>query len=104
VIGPSIGLKFGKCRLRIETGDWNWTDPNGLWKAKHDEYHVVDKWRAQTNRFQSLGVKEVISAPRSPWQNAFAERMIGSIRRECLDHVVVLGQRHLRKLLKSYFA
>ncbi len=54
-------------------------------------------------RIQSLGLKEVISAPRSPWQNAFVERMIGSIRRECLDHVVVLSQRHLRKLLKSYF-
>ena len=48
-------------------------------------------------------MKEVISAPRSPWQNAFAERLIGSIRRECLDHVAVLSQRHLRKLLKSYF-
>lgn len=55
-------------------------------------------------RIQSMGVKEVISAPRSPWQNAFAERMIGSIRRECLDHVVILSQRHLRRLLKSYFA
>jgi len=54
-------------------------------------------------RIKSLGMKEVISAPRSPWQNAFAERMIGSIRRECLDHVVVLSQRHLLKLLKSYF-
>jgi len=54
-------------------------------------------------RIQSLGMKEVISAPRSPWQNAFVERMIGSIRRECLDHVVVLSQRHLRKLLKRYF-
>jgi hypothetical protein len=50
-------------------------------------------------RIQSLGMKEVISAPRSPWQNAFAERMIGSIRLECLDHVVVLSQRHLQKLL-----
>jgi hypothetical protein len=54
-------------------------------------------------RVQSLGVKAVISALRSPWQDAFAERMIGSIRRECLDHVVVLSQRHLRRLLKSYF-
>jgi transposase InsO family protein len=52
---------------------------------------------------KSLGMTEVISALRSPWQNAFAERMIGSIRRECLDHVVVLSQRHLGKLLKSYF-
>ena len=48
-------------------------------------------------------MKEVISTPRSPWQNAFAERMIGSIRRECLNHIVVLSQRHLRKVLKSYF-
>jgi len=55
-------------------------------------------------RIQSLGMKEVVTAPRSPWQNAFAERLIGSIRRECLDHVVVLSQRHLRRLLKGYFA
>ena len=52
---------------------------------------------------QSLGVKEVMSAPRSPWQNAFAERMIASIRRECLDYEVVVSQRHLRRVLKSYF-
>jgi len=55
-------------------------------------------------RIQSLGIKEVITAARSPWQNAFAERLIGSIRRECLDHVVVLNKRHVRKLLKSYFS
>ncbi|HEY0724967.1 MAG TPA: integrase core domain-containing protein [Pyrinomonadaceae bacterium] len=55
-------------------------------------------------RVQSLGLKEVVTAPRSPRQNAFAERLIGSVRRECLDHVVVLSQRHLRHLLKRYFA
>lgn len=55
-------------------------------------------------RIHSLAMKEVVTAPRSPWQNAFAERLIGSIRRECLDHVVVLNRRHLRRLLKSYFA
>ena len=55
-------------------------------------------------RVQSLGLNEVITAPRSPWQNAFVERLIGSIRRECLDHVVVLNQRHLRRVLKNYFA
>jgi putative transposase len=55
-------------------------------------------------RVQSLGMKEVVTAPRRPWQNAFAEGLIGSIRRECLDHVVILTQRHLRHLLKRYFA
>jgi len=54
-------------------------------------------------RVQSLGIKEVITAPRSPWQNAFAERIIGSIRRECLDHVVVLNRRHLTRLLRKHF-
>jgi hypothetical protein len=49
-------------------------------------------------------MKEVVIAPRSPWQNAHVERLTGSIRRECLDHVVVLNQRHLRRLLKRYFA
>src|SRR3989454_9647235 len=43
-----------------------------------------------------------VIAPRSPWQNAYAERVIGSIRRECLDHVVVIGERHLREILSKY--
>lgn len=55
------------------------------------------------HRLRALEIKEVMTAPRSPWQNGFVERLIGSIRRECLDHVVVLSQRHLRRLLKSYF-
>ena len=44
----------------------------------------------------------VLSAPRSPWQNTFVERVIGSIRRDCLDHVVVLNDRHLRRILTGY--
>src|SRR3712207_4439953 len=50
-----------------------------------------------------MKIKEVITAARSPWQNAYVERLIGSIRRECLDHVIVLGERHLRRILHSYF-
>jgi hypothetical protein len=50
-----------------------------------------------------MGITEVLTAPQSPWQNAFAERLIGSIRRECLDHVIVLGEKHLRRILRSYF-
>ena len=49
-----------------------------------------------------LGVEEVLIAPRKPWQNPFAERIIGSIRRECLDHVIVLNERHLKRILSSY--
>jgi hypothetical protein len=49
-----------------------------------------------------LHVEEVVTAPRSPWQNPYVERMIGSIRPECLDHVIVLNERHLRCLLFSY--
>ena len=43
-----------------------------------------------------------VIAPRSPWQNAYGERAIGSIRRECLDHVIVIGERHLREILSKY--
>jgi putative transposase len=55
-------------------------------------------------RVKGMGIAEVLTAPQSPWQNPFAERLIGSIRRECLDHVVVLGERHLRRILTAYFA
>jgi len=53
-------------------------------------------------RLRSMGIRDRPTSPRSPWQNGYAERLIGSIRRECLDHVVVLGERHLRHLLLSY--
>lgn len=56
------------------------------------------------SRVQTLGQSEVITAPSSPWQNAYVERLIGSIRRECLDHGTILSQRHLRQLLKNYLA
>jgi putative transposase len=50
-----------------------------------------------------MGITEVITAPRSPWQNPYAERLIGSIRRECLDHVIIFSGRHLRRVLSNYF-
>jgi putative transposase len=53
-------------------------------------------------RVNGLGMSEILIAPRAPWQNPFAERVIGSIRRECLDHVIVINERHLRRLLRSY--
>jgi putative transposase len=53
-------------------------------------------------RVAGMGIAEVVSAPASPWQNPYAERVIGSIRRECLDHVIVLNQAHLRRILTLY--
>jgi transposase InsO family protein len=55
-------------------------------------------------RVRSLGIEEVLAAPRSPWQNPYVERLIGSVRRDCLDHVIVLNERHLKRLLRSYFS
>src|SRR2546428_5246807 len=51
-----------------------------------------------------MRIEEVLTAPHSPWQNPFAERLIGSIRRECLNHVLVLGESHLRRILARYFS
>jgi len=54
------------------------------------------------DRVVSMGIEEVVTAPRSPWQNPYVERVIGSIRRECLNHVIILDERHLRRILASY--
>lgn len=54
-------------------------------------------------RVAGMGLEEVVTAARSPWQNPYAERLIGSIRRECLDHVIVLSEKHLRRILREYF-
>jgi transposase InsO family protein len=51
-----------------------------------------------------MGIEEVLIAYRSPWQSPYVERLIGSIRRECLDHVIVLGEKHLRRILGDYFS
>ena len=53
-------------------------------------------------RLRSIGIRDRPTSPRSPWQNGYCERLIGSIRRDCLDHVVIFGERHLRYLLRSY--
>jgi transposase InsO family protein len=53
-------------------------------------------------RIRAMGIRDKPIAPASPWQNGFAERLIGSIRRECVDHFVVLGEAHLRRILQTY--
>lgn len=55
------------------------------------------------HRVKGMNIEEVVIAPHSPWQNPFAERLVGSIRRECLNHVLVVGERHLRRILTGYF-
>jgi transposase InsO family protein len=57
---------------------------------------------AAMRRLRAMGIRDKPIAPGSPWQNGFAERLIRSIRRECVDHIVVLGEMHLRRVLKSY--
>ena len=58
--------------------------------------------QAFVDQVKAMGIKQVLSAPRSPWQRAYVERLIGSIRRECLDHIIVLSERSLRRALASY--
>jgi len=55
------------------------------------------------DQVQDMGIEEILSSPRSPWQRAYVERVIGSIRRECLDHVIVFNEGSLRRVLASYF-
>jgi transposase InsO family protein len=70
------------------------------------QYVVRDRDRVYgetfTRRIRAMGIRDKPTAPQSPWQNGYAERLIGSIRRECLDHVIVFGERHLRHVLRSY--
>jgi transposase InsO family protein len=54
-------------------------------------------------RVESMDIEQVLIAARSPWQNPYVERLIGSIRRECLDHVIIFNDKHLRRVLKQYF-
>src|SRR5262250_729941 len=65
---------------------------------------ILDSTGAVVALTKSMGIEEVIAAPRSPWQNPYVERLVGSIRRECLDHVIVWNQRSLRRILQNYFA
>jgi putative transposase len=72
------------------------------------KYLLRDRDRIYGHEFRKqvdiMGIKEVLSAPRSPWQRAYVERVIGSIRRECLDHVIVFDEDSLRRTLRSYFS
>ena len=122
LVVPTIGFKllYGFVVVRIDRRDLVWinvtTNPTAEWVARQvteafpwDDapgYMIRDRDRIYgavvTRRLPAMGIRDKPIAPASPWQNGFAERLIGSIRRECLDHVIVLGEAHLRRILKSY--
>src|SRR5271167_4319037 len=81
----------------LQAFPWD-TAPRFLLRDRDGNYGKIFRESAT-----GLGIEEVLCAPRSPWQNAYAERLIGSIRRECLDHVIVLHESGLRRVLRSYF-
>ena len=84
-------------RQMTEAFPWD-TAPRYLLRDRDASYGPAFR-----DRVQVMGIKEVVTAPRSPWQNAYVERLIGSIRRECLDHIIIFNEHHLRRVLSSYF-
>ncbi|MGX9431032.1 MULTISPECIES: integrase core domain-containing protein [Bradyrhizobium] len=119
---PTIGfdLLYAFVIVRLDRRDLVWinvtANPRAEWVAcqiteafpwdKAPHYLIHDRDRIYgsvvTRRLRAMGIRDKPTAPASPWQNGFAERLIGSIRRECLDHVIVLGEAHLRRVLQSY--
>jgi transposase InsO family protein len=121
---PTIGFKllYGLVILSLGRRRLVWTNvttnPTAEWIARQitdafpwDErpgYLIRDRDRcygaAVSRRLRAMGIRDRPISPRSPWQNGHVERLIGSIRRECLDHVIVRGEKHLRHTLQTYLA
>jgi len=119
---PTIGfdLLYVFIIVRVERRDLVWinvtANPTAEWIARQiteafpwneaPRYLIRDRdgvyGAAVTRRLRAMGIRDKPIAPGSPWQNGFAERLIGSIRRECVDHIVALGEGHLRRVLQSY--
>lgn len=116
----SFRLLYGLLILQHARRELLWlgvtAHPNAQWIAQQltkaygwketPRYLIRDRDRACgevfIRRVGAMGIRDRPISARSPWQNGYAERLIGSIRRDCLDHVVVFGERHLRQLLHSY--
>jgi len=124
VVVPTIGFKllYGFVIVRIDRRDLVWinvtTNPTAEWIARQiteafpwdgaPGYMIRERDRicgaVITRRLRAMGIRDKPIAAASPWQNSFAEWLIGSIRRECLDHIIVSGEAHLRRILISYAA
>jgi transposase InsO family protein len=116
----SFRLLYGLLILQHSRRELLWlavtAHPNAEWIARQlteacgwkepARYVVRDRdgvyGEAFIRRLTAMGIRDRPISARSPWQNGYAERLIGSIRRECLDHVVVFGEQHLRHVLGSY--
>ena len=121
---PTIGfeLLYAFVIVRLDRRNLVWinvtTNPTAEWIARQiteafpwneaPQYLIRDRDRVYgtvvTRRLRAMGIRDKPIAPGSPWQNGFAERLIGSIRRECVDHMIVLGEAHLRRILTKYAA
>jgi transposase InsO family protein len=121
-IVPTIGfdLLYAFVIVRLDRRELVWTNvtpnPTAEWIARQlteafpwneaPRYLVRDRDQifgaVVMRRIRAMGIRDKPIAPASPWQNGFAERLIGSIRRECVDHCVVLGEAHLRRILQTY--
>src|SRR6267154_191147 len=119
---PTIGFKllYGFVIIRLDRRDLVWigvtTNPTAEWVERQitaafpwdsaQRYLIRDRDRIYgtvvTRRLSAMGIRDKPIAPASPWQNGVVERLIGSIRRECVDHIIVLDEAHLRRILKSY--
>jgi hypothetical protein len=119
---PTIGfdLLYAYIIVRLDRRELVWisvtTHPTAEWVARQiteafpwneaPRYMIRDRDRIYgavvTRRLRAMGIRDKPVAPASPWQNGFAEWLIGSIRRECVDHIIVLGEAHLCHILKSY--
>ena len=119
---PTIGFDppYAFVIVRLDRRDLVWinvtTSPTAEWIARQlteafpwstpPRYLVPDRDRIYgsivARRMRGMGIRDKPTAPASPWQNGFAERLIGSIRRECVDHFIVLGEAHLRRILQTY--
>jgi transposase InsO family protein len=103
---PTVGFKllYAFVIVRLDRRALIWINvtqnPTAEWIALRDNDRIYGK--VAQRRIRAMGIRDKPIPVASPWQNGYVERLIGSIRRECLDHLVVLSEAHLRKILRSY--